>query len=60
VIPSLSAKQIRVIAFVLLPCIVGTGANYYLDLGWFGHYGGLAMMITVLLVCILLTVAGRW
>jgi len=43
---------------MLLPFIIGTAANYYMDLGWFGHYGKLAVSVAILVTCILIAV-GR-
>jgi hypothetical protein len=35
-------------AAILLFCGICAGANYYMDLGWFGRFGGLVMYLTEL------------
>jgi hypothetical protein len=51
----------RWIAAVLFVCIVGAGANYYMDLGWFGNrnHAQLVMSVTMLLTIGLYLVARR-
>jgi hypothetical protein len=47
------------VAAVLLVCLAVAGANYYMDLGWFGQYGRLLVSVSLLLVCISLMVAQQ-
>ena len=56
---SLSRTQYRVLAAALVPLIVGAAANYYMDLGWFGRYGRLALSVMVLLTCVLVALGRR-
>ena len=50
---------LRLVAAVLLVCLAVAGANYYMDLGWFGQYGRLLVSVSLLLVCISLMVAQQ-
>jgi hypothetical protein len=37
------ANLFRPLMVVLFICLVAAAANYYMDLGWFGRYGRLAL-----------------
>lgn len=40
-------------------CVLGAGANYYFDLGWFGSQPRFALSLTLLVSCIFLMVSQR-
>jgi hypothetical protein len=58
-VPPLSRTQFRVLCAASAPFIIGAGANYYLDLGWFGRYGKLVLSVMLLLTCVLLALSSR-
>lgn len=47
-------RQKRVITWLLLLYVVGTAANYYLNLGFMPRYAGAIMMLGVLAVLVLI------
>jgi hypothetical protein len=50
---------LRVLAALLSTWVACAGANYYMDLGWFGHYARLVLSLSVLLVCFFLIIVER-
>jgi hypothetical protein len=46
----------RVLAALLFAGICIAGINYYMDLGWFGRFGRLAVAAATMLTCLLVIV----
>jgi hypothetical protein len=56
---SLTDSWFRALCAVPALFAVGAAANYYMDLGWFGHWARLALAVTLLLTCILLALSRQ-
>jgi hypothetical protein len=57
---SLSRTQYWVLWALLLPCIVAAVLNDHMELGWFGRYGELILILVLMLGCIFLAVGPHW
>jgi hypothetical protein len=55
----MSSTVLRVLSVALFLCLFVASLNYYMDLGWFGRFGKLAVSIVILLICVLILIARQ-